>query len=525
MSIPLPAHDAAPWLAPAVWLVARGTLLLAAAALAAALMRRRPAAARHLVWGLAMVSLLALPALSLVLPHWELAFVSVDAIRPALLVPGARAAALAALPWGTIALALWAVGALIALVRLVVAQAAVRALASRAKPVVDGEWKERMDSAARELGVTRRVRLLRASGGAMPMTWGIVRAAVLLPAEADGWTAERQRVVLLHELAHVARRDCLWQLVASLACAMYWFHPGAWWAAHRMREEREQACDDRVLAAGTRASDYAGHLLAVARAFRPARLTAAAAVGMAARSQLEDRVVAVLDGARARGSVSARVALACAAIGALALLPLAAAAPSVRVAAEAPRRAPVIASATKDEAPPQRRRPADRRPARMEPSRVPLASAAPGRPASTMVADATPGPSIGPELRVTYDVNLADLWAAARDGDPDARRGAAWGVGQTEPRLAASPAARSAREYDFRFNGALGVDEYRPRPSEPARAPTGTGRAIQPPRTARKAPEPRAVERPVRILSEPHEPDTLPAIGGPHPPETPQSYL
>jgi hypothetical protein len=159
----------------------------------------------------------------------------------------------------------------------------------------------------------------------------------------------------------------------------------------------------------------------------------------------------------------------------------------------------------------------------MEPSPAPLASAAPAKPTNALVRDATPGPSIGPELQVTYDVNLADLWAAARDGDPDARRGATWGLGQAEQRLAASPVARSAREYDFRFNGALGLDEYRPRQSEPARAPTGTGRAIQPPRTARKAPEARPVERPVRILSEPNEPDTLPAIGGPHAPETPQN--
>jgi hypothetical protein len=304
---------------------------------------------------------------------------------------------------------------------------------------------------------------------------------------------------------------------------MYWFHPGAWWAAHRMREEREQACDDRVLAAGTRASDYAGHLLAVARAFRPAHLTAAAAVGMAARSQLEDRVVAVLDGARARDSVSARVAVACAAVGALALLPLAAAAPSVRTGDDAPRHVPAVASATKDEALPQQRRSTDRRPARIEPSPAPLASAGPVIPPAAPGRDAAPGPSIGPERPVAYELNLADLWAAARDGDPDARRGATWGVGETEQRLAASPVARSAREYDFRFNGALGLDEYRPRPAEAQRVPTGTGRAIQPPRTARKAPEARPVERPVRILSDTHEPDTLPAIGGPHAPETPQN--
>ncbi len=158
----------------------------------------------------------------------------------------------------------------------------------------------------------------------------------------------------------------------------------------------------------------------------------------------------------------------------------------------------------------------------MDPSPAPLASATPDPPSGALLRDAAPGPSIGPELQVTYDVNLADLWAAARDGDPDARRGATWGLGQTEQRLASSPVARSAREYDFRFNGALGLDEYRPRQSEPQRVPTGTGRAIQPPRTARKAAEQRPVDRPVRILSDTHEPDTLPAIGGPHPPETPQ---
>ena len=133
----------------------------------------------------------------------------------------------------------------------------------------------------------------------MPMAFGTRRPSILIPAIADTWPDDRRRAVVLHELAHVARYDCLTQTLAFAACAMYWFHPAVWWVARRLRIERELACDDRVIAAGTQPREYAGHLLEIAYSFGGHRAPALA-VSMARPRQLEGRMLAALDAARNR---------------------------------------------------------------------------------------------------------------------------------------------------------------------------------------------------------------------------------
>lgn len=166
----------------------------------------------------------------------------------------------------------------------------------------------------------------------MPMTWGALRPVVLLPAVARSWPAARRREVLLHELAHVRRGDWAARLMAALICAMHWFNPLAWLAARRLRDEQELACDDAVLASGARPSDYAAHLLDVARGLRTPFVTAGATVAMARPSQLTGRLLAVLDDSRAHvAGASIRSARAVWCAGLLAVLPLGAAAPGVQV--------------------------------------------------------------------------------------------------------------------------------------------------------------------------------------------------
>jgi TonB family protein len=207
----------------------------------------------------------------------------------------------------------WAAGVLLSMLRLAAGVAMSAWMRWRSEPIE---------------GWNSTVPLLRSERAAMPMAVGIWRPAILLPRDAQDWSGERRRIVVSHELAHVRRHDCLVQLVARVAWSLYWFHPLAWVAARQMVKERERASDDLVLDAGIKPSDYAAELLEVARSFRPVPAAAWATVAMARRSQLEGRLLAILDSRARRGVMSARAVLATGAAVLALVLPLAAMRPA-----------------------------------------------------------------------------------------------------------------------------------------------------------------------------------------------------
>src|SRR5204862_1380481 len=136
------------------------------------------------------------------------------------------------------------------LMRLVLSLGATPNLIRRTQPIPDGRatkllalWRERLDWRG-------RVRLLASAETSVPLSAGLWRPTVILPADWQDWSDDALSVAIGHELAHGTRHDVAWQLVARVACAIYWFHPLAYLAAWRMRGEREAACDDVVLAAG-----------------------------------------------------------------------------------------------------------------------------------------------------------------------------------------------------------------------------------------------------------------------------------
>lgn len=338
------------------WLVSllvKASALLAVAALAHMVLRNRASAAtRHWVWTLSVVALLAMPALSVWMPEWSVevpvrsapnaastgpetpdsnaasapqdrtaeAVPHVPPARAAEAAPHVPAAAsyLPDVSLGPLALGIYLLGVVLLLTRIVVQQVSARRIFAAAERVDDGQWRHLLEDCADRLEIDDRVRLYRSREQTMPMAFGLTRPAILIPDSAAEWSADRREAVLLHELAHVGRHDCLTQLLASVACALYWPHPAIWWAAKRLRVERELACDDRVIAAGTEPRDYAGHLLDIAYTLGAGR-SPALAVSMARRGQLEGRMLAVLDAARNRAIPGIR-ARATGAIAATALL-------------------------------------------------------------------------------------------------------------------------------------------------------------------------------------------------------------
>ncbi len=218
---------------------------------------------------------------------------------------------------------LWLAGFVLIATWLAVGRIRLRYIARQAWPL-GPDWESILDEARAEAGVTRDVRLLSSSVVSTPLTWGSISAVILLPEDALDWSEEHRRVVLRHELAHVARRDSLAQLLAGFVCALYWFHPLVWMSERRLRAECERACDDRVVSLGTPATEYASHLLEVARSARAFGAPGFLSVAMARPSQLEGRLLAVLNESRRRVSASRGARAAAFVVAALVLLPLAA---------------------------------------------------------------------------------------------------------------------------------------------------------------------------------------------------------
>lgn len=339
----------------------KSTLLLAFAAVTCGLLRRSGAAVRHLIWSAALVCTLALPILVSTLPPWRLATwpgwsargsatsspaidsgTAVNAAASAstprtvrllesLLLPEAAPVEAAPKSFATLRAhgaerwtavrgastqlileprawltAGWLAGVLAVLVLLAAGLRRTWRLGRSATELSEGALAEDARALANQMGLGP-VRLLRAPTAVIPMTWGVLRPVILLPDGAGDWSAARRRAVLLHELAHIKRGDYLSQLMAQVACAVYWFNPLVWFGAARLRVERERASDDQVLCTGSRASDYATHLLEMALTLRSGGVRLAPVVAMAQPSQLGARVRDILDGGRRRTLLTPRL--------------------------------------------------------------------------------------------------------------------------------------------------------------------------------------------------------------------------
>lgn len=277
-------------------IVLKATVVLCAASLLALLFRRASAAARYAIWSAAFVVLFMLPVVSMVLPSWNLELSGQDREfstsgvhstvvstanptrvnapeliggmqQEAAVDRGATSAFSASIVEAVVVLLLllWFCGTIFMLLRLALHLYRVDKITLRALGDDQREISRLSASVIASTGIRRSVRVVVSNEVSMPLAYGVVNPAIIIPAAAREWSPDQMRSVLLHELAHIARWDYLVHIIVEIVRALYWPNPIVWLAARRSAAERERACDDFALRQGTPSSEYASHLLGIAR--------------------------------------------------------------------------------------------------------------------------------------------------------------------------------------------------------------------------------------------------------------------
>lgn len=118
----------------------------------------------------------------------------------------------------------------------------------RVSPVKD-HWRDRMQQLARGLGITRTIALLESGLARAPMVVGHLKPVILVPIGLlTALSTIEVEAILIHELAHIKRRDYLVNLLQSLMEIVFFFNPAVLWISRLIKTERENCCDDLAVA-------------------------------------------------------------------------------------------------------------------------------------------------------------------------------------------------------------------------------------------------------------------------------------
>ena len=238
--------------------------VIAVAGVLASIVRIDAASVRYQYWRAVLVLCVALPWLQ---GHQPVApVIKVLSVIPATAMPAVESAAVTVkatppgLPWALIASSIVVAG--IAVMLAGVALGLLRLRRFR-RLGIEAAPNPEHDDLQWALGTRAEIRYVP---DIQPVTCGVRRPVVLLPDTITSHRPEIQRVVLVHELLHVQRRDWIWMMGEEVVRAVLWFHPGIWWLVSRVRLAREEVVDElTVLATGQRRA-YLEALLAFADA-------------------------------------------------------------------------------------------------------------------------------------------------------------------------------------------------------------------------------------------------------------------
>lgn len=318
------------------------TIPMVGAAVALFALRRAGGGARATVCRAAVIALLAMYVGRFLPVHWMVWIVPEGLAAPLvalgrLQLSSASAGGATVFPdgattsaWGGrgvgATLALYWCGVAVMLLRLVRGRWRLGRLRATASALDSRRWRSMLHAAGRAAGLDAdalaRARLYTSKAVRVPMTWGTrSRPLIVIPPAAMRWEPRQLHAALVHECSHIAQGDARFALASQVMCALFWFHPGAWWLSRELQRTAELACDDRVLLSGVRRSDYA-ELLVMALGARGTARFASPAIALVERSGIRGRLSAIVDTARVLRTPSPIAVTAAIALSALVAVPL-----------------------------------------------------------------------------------------------------------------------------------------------------------------------------------------------------------
>ncbi len=170
---------------------------------------------------------------------------SIFTLRPGVFRPDFVQRLKMILPWLVMG---WSMGVLALSCRLLAGWLQVKRWQRAASETLAETWRQKLDELALRLSISKPVRLVQSALVEVPTVVGWLRPVILLPASClSGLTPEQLESILAHELAHIGRHDYLVNLLQSVVETLLFYHPAVWWVSRRIREERENCCDDMAV--------------------------------------------------------------------------------------------------------------------------------------------------------------------------------------------------------------------------------------------------------------------------------------
>lgn len=267
-----------------LYCLAEGSILTLAVALGLRFIQQKSSQTKFVIWFSALVATALLPLLDLKFSGNVGGMISAQAI---ITIPF-TVAFYVSLAW----LALACFG----LLRVGMAVWQLRELRKDCVDLTDEKLAPEVHGLVAEFRKHRPVSILVSKSVQVPTAVGFFKSSVILPAwMMEEAAAEELKHVILHELAHLRRRDDWTNLVQKIVKAVLFFHPGIWWIERELSLQREMACDDKVLEHTDSPRTYAECLARVAEKSFMRRQIALAQAAVSRIRQLSVRVGRILD--------------------------------------------------------------------------------------------------------------------------------------------------------------------------------------------------------------------------------------